>query len=130
MVNKMKLQENPSYVALREKLESEKVSNKDLLHLLAELNLAMVEKFDTLNGNVAIAYKKAIEACERLDLIDNEKEIAERVARELTKQKDNEKKDQYNKSIKFWIKVIGISGTVVTIVIAIVVSILKALELL
>ena len=130
MVNKMKLQENPSYVALREKLESEKVSNKDLLHLLAELNLAMVEKFDTLNGNVATAYKKAIEACERLDLIDNEKEIAKRVARELTKQNDNEKKDQYNKSIKFWIKVIGISGTVITIVIAIVVSILKALELL
>ena len=130
MVNKMKLQENPSYVALREKLESEKVSNKDLLHLLAELNLAMVEKFDTLNGNVATAYKKAIEACERLDLIDNEKEIAKRVARELTKQADTEKKDQYNKSIKFWIKVIGISGTVITIVIAIVVSILKALELL
>lgn len=129
MVNKMKLQENPSYVALREKLESEKVSNKDLLHLLAELNLAMVEKFDTLNGNVATAYKKAIEACERLDVIDNEKEIAKQVARELTKQADTEKKDQYNKSIKFWIKVIGISGTVVTIVIAIVVSILKALEL-
>lgn len=129
-MNKMKLQENPSYVALREKLESEKVSNKDLLHLLAELNLAMVEKFDTLNGNVSIAYKKAIEACERLDLIDNEKEIAKRVANELTKQADTEKKDQYNKSIKFWIKVIGISGTVITIVIAIVVSILKALELL
>jgi hypothetical protein len=130
MVNKMKLQENPSYVALREKLESEKVSNKDLLHLLAELNLAMVEKFDTLNGNVSTAYKKAIEACERLDVIDNEKEIAKQVARELAKQADTEKKDQYNKSIKFWIKVIGISGTVITIVIAIVVSILKALELL
>lgn len=125
----MKLQESTSYLALREKLESEKVSNKDLLHLLAELNLAMVEKFDTLNGNVATAYSKALEACKRLDAIDNEKEIAKQVALEISKQDDKEKKDQYNKSIKFWIKVIGISGTVITIVIAIVVSILKALEL-
>jgi len=133
----MKLQENPSYIALREKLDNERSTNKDLLHTLAELNLEIVGKLDRMNGNVAEAHRMGTEAIRRLDKLETAERIASEVrekveafrAAQEEKQraiKKEKRQESFDKSLSSLKTVIAISSGIGALIAGAIIGALKA----